>query len=99
MSDTTIPAHVGIILDGNRRWAESQGLPVLEGHRQGSEVFKQIASHAFSKGIRYVSAYIFSNENWQRSDKEVGYLMDLVTRAVEQYLQEFHARGIKVVIL
>lgn len=100
MSDSTsLPAHVGIILDGNRRWAQSQGLPSLEGHRQGAEVFKEITQHAFDKGIKFVSAYVFSNENWQRSEEEVGYLMDLVVKAVEKYMSEFHERGIKVVIL
>lgn len=95
----TIPNHVGIILDGNRRWAKAKGLPTLEGHREGAEVFKQIASHAFDKGVKYLSGYIFSTENWSRTEEEVGYLMKLVIRAVESYLDEFHKRGIKIVIL
>lgn len=100
MSDTSsLPTHVGIILDGNRRWAKANKLPTLEGHRQGSEVFKEIALHAFSKGIKNLSAYVFSNENRQRSEKEVGYLMELVIKAVEAYLDEFHERGIRIVIL
>lgn len=100
MSDiSSVPAHVGIILDGNRRWAKQQGLPTLEGHRRGAETFKEIALHAFEKGVGTVSAYIFSNENWQRTEEEVGYLMQLVIKAVDQYLDEFHERGIKVVIL
>lgn len=100
MSDSSsLPGHVGIILDGNRRWAKQQGLPTLEGHRRGAEVFKEIASHAFNKGVSSVSAYIFSTENWQRTEEEVGYLMQLVTKAVDQYLDEFHERGIRIVIL
>lgn len=100
MSDTiSLPAHVGIILDGNRRWAKANGLPSLEGHRQGAEVFKEITQHAFNRGIKFVSAYVFSTENWQRSEEEVGFLMDLVVKAAEQYMQEFNQRGIKVVIL
>lgn len=98
-SDATLPMHVGIILDGNRRWAAAAGLPKLEGHRRGAEVFKQIAFHAFEKGVGFVSAYVFSNENKKRSEEEIGYLMTLVVKAVEQYLDEFHARGIKVLIL
>lgn len=94
-----VPAHVGIILDGNRRWAREQGLPTLEGHRRGAEVFKEIAVHAFECGVSYVSAYVFSQENWQRTEEEVGYLMNLVASAVERYLDEFHERGIKIVIL
>lgn len=100
MSDTNvIPSHVGIILDGNRRWAKQQGLPTLEGHRRGAEVFKEIALHAFGRGVSNVSAYVFSQENWQRTEEEVGYLMNLVVKAVENYLDEFNERGIKVVIL
>lgn len=99
MSDATLPQHVGIILDGNRRWAKQQGLPVLEGHRRGSTVFKDIALHAFESGIHNVTAYVFSQENWERTDDEVGYLMQLVIKAVEQYLDEFQERGIKLVIL
>lgn len=99
MSDSSFPQHVGLILDGNRRWAKQQGLPTLEGHRRGSTVFKDIALHAFERGVRNVSAYVFSQENWERTEEEVGYLMQLVLKAVEQYLDEFHERGIKLVIL
>lgn len=100
MSETSsVPDHVGLILDGNRRWAKANGLPTLEGHRRGAENFKTIALHAFEKGVTNVSAYIFSTENWQRKEEEVGYLMQLVVKAVEQYLGEFHDRGIRVVIL
>lgn len=99
MSDTSLPTHVGIILDGNRRWAKQEGLPTLEGHRRGAENFKEIAKHAFDRGVTTVSAYIFSQENWQRTEEEVGYLMNLVIKAVESYLDEFHERGIKIVVL
>lgn len=95
----SLPVHVGIILDGNRRWAQSKGLPTLEGHRQGAEVFKQVALHAFDIGIKFVSAYVFSNENKRRSEEEIGYLMKLVIKAVENYLDEFKEKGIKIVIL
>jgi undecaprenyl diphosphate synthase len=94
-----LPSHVGIILDGNRRWAKAEGLPTLEGHRRGAENFKEIAKHAFDRGVSTVSAYVFSQENWHRTEEEVGYLMNLVIKAVESYLDEFHERGIKIVIL
>ncbi|HSX46483.1 MAG TPA: polyprenyl diphosphate synthase [Patescibacteria group bacterium] len=99
MPNNSLPTHVGIILDGNRRWAKQQGLPSLEGHRRGAETFKQISLHAFEKGVSCLSAYIFSQENWQRTDEEVGYLMQLVMKAVESYLDEYHKRGIKIVVL
>ncbi len=97
--DAVLPTHVGIILDGNRRWAKQEGLPTLEGHRRGAEVLKEIAKHAYQRGIKHISAYIFSTENWRRTEQEVGYLMDLAVKAFEKYLDEFNKDGIRVVIL
>lgn len=94
-----LPVHLGIILDGNRRWATAKGLPTLEGHREGAEVFKEVALAAFDRGIEYLSAFVFSTENWSRTEEEVGYLMKLVVRAVESYLDTFNKRGIRIVIL
>lgn len=96
---TSIPTHLGIILDGNRRWAKAKGLPTLEGHRQGSETFKEIALAAFDRGIKYVSGYVFSTENWSRAEDEVKYIMDLAVRVSETQLDEFHQKGIKIVVL
>lgn len=95
----TIPAHLGLILDGNRRWAKSRGLPTLEGHQQGSEVFREIALATFDRGVKYLSAYVFSNENWSRTEEEVGYLMKLVMKATEKYLDTFNKADIRIVIL
>lgn len=94
-----IPKHVGVILDGNRRWAKQHNLPTLDGHRQGAEVFKKVALAAFDRGVEYLSGYIFSTENWRRTEEEVAYLMKLVVKGVEQYLDEFHKRGIKIVCI
>lgn len=94
-----LPMHVGIILDGNRRWAKSKGLPTLEGHRRGSEVFKKICLAAFERGVRYISAYVWSAENWSRAQEEVKYIMDLVVRVADTQLDEFHKKGIKIVVL
>lgn len=95
----SIPIHLGLILDGNRRWAKARGLPTLEGHRQGAEAFKTTALAAFEKGVQYVSAYTFSSENWQRTEEEVGYLMKLLVKAVEKHLSTFDKAGIKIVVL
>lgn len=101
MSDTNaaVPRHLGIILDGNRRWAEKQGLKTLEGHKKGAEVFREIVYAALDRGVEYVSAYIFSTENWQRTQEEVSYLMNMVLRVVDKYLDEFHKKGIRILIL
>lgn len=99
MSQSELPLnHLGIILDGNRRWAKQKGLTFLEGHRKGAEVFKEISLSAFDKGIKYLSAYVFSKENTSRPEEEVSYLMKLVVKAVEKYLDEFHKKGIKIVV-
>lgn len=95
----TIPNHVGLILDGNRRWAQAKGLPTLEGHRRGAETFRDVALAAFDRGVQYVSAYVFSAENWQRTEEEVGYLMNLLVKAVAKHLQTFNQAGIKIVML
>lgn len=99
MDEKSIPVHIGLILDGNRRWAKARGLPTLEGHRQGAEAFKTVALAAFERGIPYVSAYVFSTENWQRTEEEVGYLMRLLVKAVEKHLDTFDRAGIKIVVL
>ncbi|GAC1392655.1 MAG: isoprenyl transferase [Candidatus Saccharimonadales bacterium] len=100
MTDSlVIPQHVGIILDGNRRWANENHVSTLEGHRSGSENFKIIAHEAFNRGVKYLSAFIFSVDNWTRTEEEVGYLMQLVIKAFEQYLDEFHKDGIRIVVL
>ncbi len=94
-----LPKHLGIILDGNRRWAKEKSLPTLEGHRQGAETFKTTVLAAFDKGIEYISAFAFSTENWQRTEEEVGYLMKLLVKAVERHLNTFDKAGIKIVVL
>ncbi len=94
-----IPKHLGLILDGNRRWAKAKGLPTLEGHKQGSENFKTISLAAFDHGVEYVSAYVFSAENWQRTEEEVRYLMTLLMKAVEKHLKTFHKANIRIVLL
>lgn len=94
-----VPLHLGIIMDGNRRWARQQGRPTLEGHRRGLEVLNQTVKTALERGVKVISAYVFSTENWSRTEKEVNYLMGLAITAVEDYLEELHQEGIRVVVL
>jgi undecaprenyl diphosphate synthase len=93
---TTTPNHLGLILDGNRRWAKAQGLPTLEGHRKGYENLKTIALAAFDRGVSYVSAYVFSTENWNRSKEEVDYLMKLLIWVAKTELNELDKKNVKV---
>lgn len=92
-----VPQHIGFILDGNRRWAHDKGLPSLFGHQQGYETLKTISLLAYDKGIKYVSAFVFSTENWNRSKAEVNYLMRIVLAMVTRDLLELHNKGIKLV--
>ena len=98
-STTALPIHLGLILDGNRRWAREQGLPTLEGHRKGYENLKTIARHAFSRGVQYVSAYIFSTENWNRAKEEVDYLMNLAMKIAVKDAKQLIKENIKIVVL
>lgn len=94
-----VPHHIGFILDGNRRWAQDNNLPKLEGHRKGYDNLKTIALAAYDRGVGCISAYIFSTENWNREKTEVSYLMDLALKMVTRDLQELHKKGVRVVWL
>ena len=73
-----IPNHVGIILDGNGRWAKNRGLSRSEGHKAGYDNLKKLSIHILNTGVKILSLYVFSTENFKRSEEEVGYLMNLV---------------------
>lgn len=83
-----IPTHVAMILDGNRRWAKERGLPTLEGHRRGLDALIKVAKKARKLGIRILTVWAFSTENWDRTKKEKDYLMGLFESAVDSYLKE-----------
>lgn len=94
-----VPTHLGFIVDGNRRWAKEHGLPSSEGHRRGYEVLKKIAYVCKDRGIKYMSAYIFSSENWGRSADEVGYLMKLFLFVFRHDMRKFIDDGFRIVFL
>ena len=97
--NATIPRHVGYIVDGNRRWAKSHGIPTYEGHLAGYNTLKDIAIETIDRGVEFVSAYVFSTENWQRSADEVRRLMLLVLQLLTSDLPEFQKRNIRLRIL
>ena len=97
--NSNVPIHVGIILDGNRRWAKMHGLSTAEGHRQGYLNFKTITSAAMKRGVKYLSAYIFSNENWQREKSEVRDIMKLLSWVLKHEVKELNKEGIRVRII
>jgi len=96
--DDTFPTHIGIIMDGNRRWARSRDLPTFQGHKQGYERFLEVSEHAFERGLKVLSVFAFSTENWKRSEEEVGYLMGLLKKAVTESFNRLADKGVKILI-
>ncbi len=92
-----IPTHVGIIVDGNGRWAQERGLSRSGGHKAGFHRLKEICIYAKEMGLKYLSLYVFSIENFKRGKKEVDYLMNLFVRLYKDEFQDLMRNGIKVV--
>lgn len=97
--DTTIPAHLGLILDGNRRWAKEHGVSTAQGHRQGYVNLKTVAKAAMKYGVRYVSAYVFSSENWQRDRQEVRDIMNMFKWVLKHEIKQLHKENIRIRVI
>ena len=94
-----IPQHIAIIMDGNGRWAKAQGKKRNEGHMAGVRKVRDIAIHAKDRGVKYLTLYAFSTENWRRPKEEVSYIMSLPKFFFNSYLKELMANDIKVTLL
>lgn len=92
------PQHIGYIVDGNRRWAKRHGLPVYEGHLAGYTALKEVVLETHKTGVPFVSAYVFSTENWKRDTAEVRKLMRLVLRLVTTDLPEFRKHDVRIIV-
>ncbi len=97
LDPATIPEHIAIIMDGNGRWARQQGLPRLEGHRQGYKTLKNTVIAAAEIGVKALTAYTFSSENWRRPRGEVAGLMGLIRYAARAELNEMKEKGARIV--
>lgn len=93
---STIPAHVAIIMDGNGRWAKARGLPRLAGHRAGTKNLRRVIRAAADAGIKHLTFYAFSTENWSRPEDEVKGLLALLAEFIETELQELHKEGARL---
>ncbi len=93
------PRHVAIIMDGNGRWAAARGLPRGEGHRRGVEALRRVVRGAGELGVRYLTIFSFSSENWSRPAQEIGDLFGLLKRFIRNDLAELHRDGVKVRII
>jgi undecaprenyl diphosphate synthase len=93
------PRHVGYILDGNRRWAREHGLPEYDGHLAGYNALIDVIEASIDQGIKFISIYAFSTENWQREKKEISHLMRLVMHALSSDLKRFVKNRVRLRIL
>lgn len=94
-----LPYHICFIIDGNRRWAREKGLPTFRGHKKGMERVEEIVKYAQDLGIKIVTIYAFSTENWKRSEREVNYLMKLFEYFAKNKMNMAYKRGMRVRIL
>jgi len=92
---TDVPRHVAIIMDGNGRWAKKRFLPRVGGHRKGVEAVREVVKACAEHGVRYLTLFAFSSENWRRPPEEVSFLMQLFLRSLEQEVGKLDANGIR----
>ena len=96
MSEKKLPVHIAIIMDGNGRWAQSQGKPRSFGHQEGLKAAKKIAIAALNSGIKYLSLYVFSTENWKRTEEEVSFLMKLIKSHLKSEFDFYRENQVRV---
>ncbi|MCP6718064.1 MAG: polyprenyl diphosphate synthase [Patescibacteria group bacterium] len=98
MSIKQVPSHLGIILDGNRRWAKEKGLSAFEGHKEGLDNIKKVINWCKEKGVKTLTLFVFSTENWKRPKKEINYLMKLVEK-MQSHFKEASKQDIKIKVI
>ncbi len=96
MSRGEIPAHIAIIMDGNGRWAKRKGLPRIAGHRRGVESVRKVVKLCGELGVKYLTLYTFSTENWKRPKDEVSMLMRLIVKTLQTETNELHKNNVKI---
>lgn len=94
---SSLPGHIGIIMDGNGRWARERGLQRNEGHVEGLKRAREVTLACLRRSIPYLSLYVFSTENWRRTEKEVSFLMGLIREHLKKEMEFYHDNEIKVV--
>ena len=99
MDKENMPEHIAIIMDGNRRWAKEKGLPIALGHKEGAKTLEKIVRHANKIGLKYITVYAFSTENWKRAQDEVQALMLLLQGYIDKYSKIADSENIKVQFL
>ncbi len=100
MSDSIIPQHIAFIMDGNRRWARERHLPLIAGHHKGAERIEPLVAYGAKRGIKYVTFWAFSSENWERGEKEVGFLMRVFREFIKSsVVNRMMEKGVRVKVI
>lgn len=100
MKQGQIPTHIAVIMDGNRRWAKEWGLPILEGHRKvADDILEPLIEHAAKRGVKYMTFWAFSTENWKRSEKEVQGIMAIFRHVIQKRWQKLHEKGVRIRVI
>ena len=96
MDKENMPKHIAIIMDGNRRWAKEQGLDYRKGHQAGADTIEKIVTYANEIGLKYLTVYAFSTENWKRTEEEVGALMLLFNKFLDKYIKIADTKNVRI---
>ena len=99
MKNENLPKHIAVIMDGNRRWAREKNLPIKLGHKTGADTLEKITKYANKIGIKYLTVYAFSTENWKRSEEEVNALMLLLQAYIEDFAKKADLENIKINVI
>lgn len=99
MENNIIPNHIAIIMDGNRRWAKEKGYPSQMGHKKGAEVLESTIKYCNEKGIKYLTVYAFSTENWKRTEDEVNAIMVIFEKYLDKFIKMSDLENIKLRVL
>ena len=94
-----IPQHVAIIMDGNGRWAKSKGLDRIFGHREGVDSVDKVMEAASDLGVKYITLYAFSTENWNRPEQEVNALMEILSQALKKYIEKISKNNVRLMVV
>ena len=95
-----VPIHIGFIMDGNRRWAKERNLPTIEGHRAGKDRIETLVEHAVKVGVKYLTFWAFSTENWKRSASEVGSLLQVFREGLHDPMQDrLREKGVRIHVI
>ena len=99
LKNNSLPEHIAIIMDGNGRWAARKKLPRSAGHNAGVEALREVVNTCLELGVKFLTVYSFSSENWQRPQDEVNFLLNLFLESLKNELEELHNRGVRVSLI